>query len=127
MSLADKVTTGTTITRYNNFMSLIVKIIILALSSSLTILVQPTEKTILHSHLSFNSTLQVINGISSDLQKLCKYFNGTAIVAFLKIPFGGFSADWAALFPNNLTLYLKNLKLSVLAILLLKLFASSLE
>ena len=71
--------------------------------------------------------MQLVNCISSEFQKLCKYFNGTAIVAFRKIPFGAFSADWAALFPDNLTLYLKNLKLSVLAMLLLKLFASSLE
>ena len=31
-------------------------------------------------HLSFNSPLQFINGISSDLQKLLKYFNGAAVV-----------------------------------------------
>ena len=30
--------------------------------------------------------LQLINGISSDLEKLFRYFNGTAIVAFFSIP-----------------------------------------
>ena len=33
-------------------------------------------------HLSLNSVFELINGISNDLQKLHKYFNGTAIVAF---------------------------------------------
>ena len=37
------------------------------------------EKTQYFVHLSFNSTLQLINDISSELQKLLKYFNGTAI------------------------------------------------
>ena len=72
---------------------------------------------------SFNSTLQLINGILSDLQKLLKHFDGTAIVAFLKVPF----APFAAVFPNHLALYLKDLKLSSLAISALKLVASSLE
>ena len=31
------------------------------------------------SHVNESSTLQLINGISNDLQKLLKYFNGTAI------------------------------------------------
>ena len=42
------------------------------------------EKTQYFVHLSFNSTLQLVNGSSSDLQKLLKYLNGTAIAAFLK-------------------------------------------
>ena len=71
--------------------------------------------------MSFNSTLQLINGISSDLQKLIKYFNGTAIVAFLEIPF----APSASVFSNNLALNLKDLKLLVLAISALKFVASS--
>ena len=70
--------------------------------------------------LSFNSTLQLINGISRDIQKLCKYFNGTAIVAFLKILFVGFGVGCATVFHNNLALYFKDLKLLVFAILLLK-------
>ena len=47
-------------------------------------LLPAADKTHYFVHLSFNSTLQLINGISSDLQKLLKYFNGTTIVAFLK-------------------------------------------
>ena len=56
---------------------------------------------------SFNSTLQLISGISSDLQKLFTYFNGTAIFVFLKITF----SSSATVSPNNLTLNLKDLKL----------------
>ena len=37
-------------------------------------------------HVNENSTLQLINGISNDLQKLLKYFNGTAIFAPFFIP-----------------------------------------
>ena len=51
--------------------------------------------------LSFDSTLQLINDISSDLQKLPKYFNGTAPVAFFRIPF----APSVSVLPNTLTLY----------------------
>ena len=36
-------------------------------------------------HLSFNSALPLISSISSDLQKLLKYFNDTAIDAFCRI------------------------------------------
>ena len=74
-------------------MSLIVKIILLALASSLiTFSVPSAEKTQYFLHLSFYSTLQLINGISSNLRKLLKYFDGTAIVAFLKTPFAAFGA-----------------------------------
>ena len=51
-------------------------------------------------HSSFNSTPQLISGISSDLQKLLRYFNCMANVVFLKIPFP-LSAN---VFPNNLAL-----------------------
>ena len=81
------------------------------------------DKTQYFVYLSFNSTLQLINYISSDLQKLLKYFSGTAIAAFLKIPF----APFAAVFPNNLALYLNDIKFSSLAISALKLIASPLE
>ena len=40
---------------------------------------------------------------------------GTAIVAFFRIPLAVLSA-WVAVFPNNLALYLENLKLSPLAL-----------
>ena len=82
LSLVDKVTTGT-----YNFVSEIVGLA----SSLITFSVPPVERTQYLVHLSFNSIFQLINGISSDLQKLLKYFNGTA-VAFLKIPFAAFGA-----------------------------------
>ena len=51
-----------------------------------------------------------------------------AIVAFFKIPLACFKAGWAlSYFPNNLALYLKDLKESTFTISLLKLVASSLE
>ena len=59
-------------------------------------------KTQCFVQLSFNSTLQLINGISSDLRKLLTYFNGTAIVASLKTSF-----DTFAPFFNNLALSLR--------------------
>ena len=105
-------------------MSLIVKIILLALASLLILLSLPAAgKTQYFVHLSFNSTLQLINGIFCKLQKLLKHFNGSAIAAFFKTLF----ALATLAFPNNLALYLKDLKLSSLAISLLKLVASSLE
>ena len=115
--LPDKVTTETYI-----HVSLIVKIISITLASSLILFSLPaTDKTQYFLHLTFNSTQQLINCISSDLQKLLKYFNGTAIAAFFKISF----APSATLFPNNLALYLKDLKLSLFSVLLCKSTASS--
>ena len=67
--------------------------------------------------------MQLINGISSDLQKLLKYFNGTEIDAFFKIQF----APSATVHSNNLALYLIDLKLSSLSISALLLAASSFE
>ena len=81
------------------------------------------DKTKDFGHLIFNSTLQLISGISSHLQKLLKYFNDSGIVAFFRILF----APWTAVFCNNLALYLKDLNLLSLAISTYKLFASSLE
>ena len=43
------------------------------------------RKTQYFVHLSFNSTLQLIDGISNDLQILIKCLNGAAILAFSKI------------------------------------------
>ena len=124
LSVANKVTTGT-----YNFVFLIVKMILLALlllSLSLSFLLPTADKTENFVHFSFNSTLQLINCISNDLQKLLKYFNGTAIVAIFKIPLVVL-AGWATVFPNNLALHLKDLKISVFAILLLKSDTLSLE
>ena len=52
-------------------------------------------------------TLQLINGISSDLQKLLGYFNGKGIAKFLEIPF----AWWPSVSPNNLALNMEDLNL----------------
>ena len=116
-SLADKVTTGT-----YNFVSLIVKVILIALSlSSLSLVLSlpATDKKKNFFYLRFNSALQLINDILRDIQKLHKYFNDTATVPFFRILF----ASSATMFSNTLTLYLKDLKLSVFAISLLKLVA----
>ena len=64
-------------------MSLIIKIILL--ESAGTFSTPAAAKTQCFVHLSFNSTLQLINGISIDLQILLRYINGTEIVAFFKI------------------------------------------
>ena len=98
-----------------------VKVISLALALSVS--APGADKTQYFAQLSFNSALQLINGISSDLQILLKYFNGTAIIALPKVLF----APSVTVFSNNLALYLKDLKLLVLAISALKLVASSLE
>ena len=74
------------------------------------------DKTQYFVNLSFDSTLQSINDNSSDLQKLLKYFNATAIVALFRIPLVWFGLGWAAVHHNNLTLYLKDLKLSMFII-----------
>ena len=78
-------------------------------------------------HLSFNSTLLLINGISNDLQKLLRYFNGTAIDAFFKIPLATLGAGCATVFPYDLALFMKDLKLLSLAVSALKPVASSFE
>ena len=59
----------------------------------------------------------------SDLQKLLRCFNGTAIVAFVKTLF----VPSAAVFPNNLAIYLKDLTLLLIALPALKLVTSSFE
>ena len=99
LSFADKVSKGT-----YNFLSLVVWIILLELTLPLPW--QFADKTQWLVHLSLNSTLQLINGLSSDLQKLLRYFQGTVTVVFFKIPF----AASASVFPNSLPLYLKELK-----------------
>ena len=64
---------------------------------------------ITQSLLQFNSRwiLQLINGISNDLQKLLKYFCGTAIFTFLNTHL---SAAISGL--KKLDLYLKDVELS---------------
>ena len=58
------------------------------------------DKTPWFINLSFDYTLQLINGISSDLEDLLRYYNGTAIVVLFKIPF----TPPTAVFLNNLAL-----------------------
>ena len=60
------------------------------------------------------------------IQKLLKFFNETAIVRSFRIPVALFGSDRPSVFSNNIALYLKDLKLSVFAILALKRVASSL-
>ena len=62
-----------------------------------------------------------------NLQKLLKYFNRSAVAAGFRIPLAWFRGDWATLFPNNVALYSKDLKLLVLVIFALKLVPSSFE
>ena len=124
MPFANKVTTGT-----YKFVSLIVKIILLELkllSLSPWYSLPSADKTQYFAHLIFNFNLQLINAILSDLQKLFKYFSGTATVAIFRIPLAAFGAGLATVFPNNLVLYSKDLKL-LLVISSLKSVASSLE
>ena len=52
----------------------------LILELALLFSLRSTDKTQCFVHLSFDSTLQLINGISSDVQEILKYFNGIAIV-----------------------------------------------
>ena len=61
-------------------------------SFPLALSVPATDKTQCFVHLSFSSTLQLINSNLGDLQKLLKDFYGIAIVAFLKIPLAAFGA-----------------------------------
>ena len=68
---------------------------------------------ITQSLLQFNSRwiLQLINGISNDLQKLLKYFSGTAVFTFLNTPL---SSAVSGL--KKLDSYLKDVELSVVTL-----------
>ena len=107
------------VTTYSlHFLSLIRKIIL-----SLSVL--PTDKTKCLVYLSFNSIAQLINEISSDLQKLPKYFNDTVIVTFCRASFTWFRLGWVTVSPYDSALYLKDLELSPLATLTEQLVSSS--
>ena len=82
-------------------MSLVVKIILVLL---LSLSLPDTDKTEFFVHLNFSSTLQLVNGISSYLQKLLKYFNGAA-VAFFRIPLASFGVACANVVSNDLVFY----------------------
>ena len=106
-------------------MALIVKMILSSLA--LTLSIPAAAKTHCLVHSSFNSTLQLISGISNDLQNLLKYFNDTAIVVVSRIPFLLFGAGWASVTPTDLVLYTKSLKVALSPISALNLVASSLK
>ena len=98
-------------------------ITIISLSLLLRLSLSAADKTQYFFHQGFNSTLPLINGILSDLQKLLKKFNGAAIVALFRIPL----SPSASVFPNSLALNLKDLKPLLSVIYILKLLTSSLE
>ena len=103
MSFANKVTASP-----YNFVFLIVKIILLESQLSLSFSLPSSDKTQYFFHLSFNSTLQLINCISSDLQKLLMYFNGTAIAASFRMPLSLLEKAVTQPAPNNNNEILKN-------------------
>ena len=108
-------------------MSLVVKIILLAWSFLWALSLPATDKTHYVAHLTVNSILQLVNGISSDLQKLLIYFKVTAIVEFLRVPLPISGLGQASAFSNKLALCSKDIKSLVFAILILKSAASSFE
>ena len=73
LSFANKVKIGT-----YSFASLIAKMILLELASAFSMSAE--TKAQCPVYLSFNSTLKLINGISSHLLKLPKHFKGNTIV-----------------------------------------------
>ena len=89
-----------TLLQEHDFASFIAKIKLLRLPLLLS--VPAAGKTQCIAHLSFNSTLQLISGISRDLQKLLKHFNSMEIVAFFRNILALFWAGWATVIPNNL-------------------------
>ena len=93
-------------------MPLIVKITLLSSLLPSALSVQSTDKAQCVDHLSFNSALQLINGISRN---------------YLNILIAQQLCSTASVFLNKLALYLKDLQLSVFAILALKLVVSSSE
>ena len=71
----------------------------------------PVYNTHSFFHVRFNLILQLIKGISNDLKKLLKYFNGTTIFTFNLLTPAALPATSVTL-PNNLILYLKESELS---------------
>ena len=96
LSSFDKVTTGT-----YNFVSLIIN----------TASPAPVDNTHSFFYVKFNLILQLIKGISNDLKKLLKYFNGTTTFTFNLLTPAALPATSVTL-PNNLILYLKESELS---------------
>ena len=73
-----------------------------------TALPSSTDNTHSFFHVKFNLILQLIKGISNDLKKLLKYFNGTTTFTFILAILLATTG-----LPNKLTLYLKELEVSV--------------
>ena len=96
-------------------------------SLALILSIPAAAKTHCLVHSSSNSTLQLINDISSDLQNLLRYFNDAAVVVFFGIPFLLFGAGWASVTPTDLVLYTKSLKAALSPISALNVVASSSE
>ena len=65
-------------------MTLIVKKTLLESGSALSFSLSRTDKAPCLVYLSFNSTLKLIDVISTDHQKLVGYFNGKAMFAFFR-------------------------------------------
>ena len=91
----DKVTTG-----MYNFVSLIIN----------TASPAPVDSTHSVFHVKFNLILQLIKGISNDLKKLLKYFNGTTTFTFNLLTPAASPATSVTL-PNNLIFYFKESEL----------------
>ena len=68
--------------------------------SWLSALATSIDKTQWFVHLSFGSTLELINDILSDIQKLLRYFNGTAIAVFFIITLAWFGLGYVAQYFN---------------------------
>ena len=79
-----------------NFLSLVIKMILLELAFGLS--APAADKTEYFVHLSFSFTLQLINSISSDLQKFLKHFTSTKIISFFRIPLAWSGATWGLCF-----------------------------
>ena len=77
-------------------------ILVILLVLSLALSLPVADKMQYFVHFSFNSTLQLINGISSDLQKILNYFNDTKIVEFFKMSLASFGLGWASVLLNSL-------------------------
>ena len=107
-------TTGT-----NNFLPFIVKIILIQLALAFLTLVAAKTQSL--THLSFKSTLQLISYLSSGLQKLLRYFNGVAIVAFFRIRLIWFGAGWSFVSPTNSVLFTEDWKAALFPISAIKL------
>ena len=96
LSSADKVTTGT-----YSFTSFIFKVAPFALIALASVPIAAVVNTQFSIHINESSILQLINGISNDLQKLLKYFSGTAIFIPFFVPFASVSAVRLAFYINK--------------------------